>query len=134
MANKLYPKGKKAMMSALVDLLGANVRAILVDAADYAYDDAHEFLTDVPSGARISTSANLSGKAISALAKFDSDDVVFAGVTGDELEIIILYIHTGTEGTSRLILFQDTGITGMPLTPDGNNVQVTVDTDGWFGL
>lgn len=134
MANKLYPKGKRDMMKGLVDLNGGNVRALLVDAADYAYSDAHEFLSDVPSGARIAVSSNLSGKTFSDAAKFDSDDPVLTGVTGDQLEIIILYLHTGTEATSKLILFQDTGVTGMPLTPDGNNVQITVDADGWFGL
>lgn len=134
MANKLYPKGKKAMMQALADLAGGNVRAVLCDSADYTYNDAHEFLSDVPSGARISVSANLSGKTFGADASFDSDDVVFSGVTGDQLEQIILYLHTGTDATSRLIAFFDTGITGMPLTPDGNNVQVTVPAGGWFGL
>lgn len=134
MANKLYPKAKRDMMKGTVDLNGGNVRALLVDAADYAYSDAHEFLSDVPSGARIAVSSNLSGKTFSDAAKFDSDDPVLTGVTGDQLEIIILYLHTGTEATSKLILFQDTGVTGMPLTPDGNNVQITVDADGWFGL
>jgi hypothetical protein len=134
MANKVYPKAKKAMLQALADLSGGNVRAILADAADYTYSDTHEFLSDVPSGARVSISSNLSGKTFGTDGSFDSDDVVFSGVTGDQLEQIILYLHTGTEGTSRLIAFFDTGITGAPLTPDGNNVQVTVPSGGWFVL
>jgi hypothetical protein len=95
---------------------------------------AHDNLDDIPSGARVSVSGNLSGKVFGNDASFDSDDVVFAGVTGDQLEAIVLYLHTGTESTSKLIAFFDTGITGMPLTPDGNNVQVTVPAGGWFTL
>jgi hypothetical protein len=134
MANKLYPKGKRDMMKGLLDMNGGNVRAILVDLDDYTYDDAHDNLDDIPSGARVAVSSNLSGKTFGNDGSFDSDDPVFAGVTGDELEAIVLYLHTGTESTSKLIAFFDTGITGMPLTPDGNNVQVTVDAAGWFTL
>ena len=54
--------------------------------------------------------------------------------TGDQLEAIILFIDTADEFTSRLIMFQDTGVTGMPLTPDGNNVQIVVGANGWFTL
>jgi hypothetical protein len=134
MANKLYPKGKRDMMKGLLDMNGGNVRAILIDSDDYTYDDAHDNLDDIPSGARVAVSSNLSGKTFGNDGSFDSDDPVFAGVTGDQLEAIVLYLHTGTESTSKLIAFFDTGITGMPLTPDGNNVQVTVDAAGWFTL
>jgi hypothetical protein len=36
-------------------------------------------------------------------------------VTRDKLEAIILFID-GDESTSRLLMFQDTGVTGLPLT------------------
>ena len=41
-----------------------NVRAILVDTGAYTYNDTHEFLDDIPSGARIAVSGNLTGKAL----------------------------------------------------------------------
>jgi hypothetical protein len=85
-------------------------------------------------GARIATSANLSGKAVGNDGSFDSDDPTFSGVTGDSIEAIVLYIDTGSAGTSRLIMFQDTGVTGLPLTPDGSDVQINVDAAGWFIL
>lgn len=134
MANALYPKTKAAMMQGGVNLITATVKAILIDLADYTYDAAHDFLNDVGPTARIATSGALSGKAINDLAQFDSADPVFASVAGDQLEAIILFIDTGDESTSRLLLFQDTGITGMPLTPDGNNVQIVVAAAGWFTL
>lgn len=134
MANRIYPKGKKAMLQGLINMATDNIRAVLIDSADYVYDDAHEFLSDIPAAARVSVSANLSGKVFGNDGSFDSDDVVFAGVVGDPVEVLVLYQHGTADTTSRLILFQDTGVTGMPLAPDGNNVQVTVDAAGWFGL
>ena len=55
-------------------------------------------------------------------------------MTGDSIESIVLYIDTGTAGTSRLIMYQDTGVTGLPLTPDGSDAQIVVDASGWFVL
>jgi hypothetical protein len=134
MANKLYPKTKKQFLQAGIDLSAVNVRAILIDTGAYTYDDAHDFLDDIPAGARIAVSGNLTGKVFGDDGSFDSDDPTFAAVAGASIEAIVLYVHTGTESTSRLIMFQDTGVTGLPLTPDGSDVQITVDAAGWFVL
>ncbi len=138
MANHIYPLAKKQMLQAGIDLSSANVKAMLVNVSGagtlYTYNAAHEFLSDVPSAARIATSGNLSGKAIGNDGSFDSDDPTFSGVTGDSVEAIVLYIDTGTAGSSRLIMFQDTGVTGLPLTPDGSDVQINIDAAGWFVL
>jgi hypothetical protein len=122
MANKLYPKSK--FLQAGIDLSAVNVRAILVDTGAYTYNDAHDFLGDIPSGARIAVSGNLVGKAFGDDGSFDSDDPTFTGVSGASIEAIVLYFHTGTDSTSRLVMYQDTGVTGLPLTPDGSDVQI----------
>ena len=134
MANKLYPKTKKQLLQAGIDLSAVNVRAMLVDIGAYAYDDAHDFLDDIPAGARIAVSSNLANKAFGEDGSFDSDDPTFTAVSGASIEAIVLYVHTGTESTSRLIMYQDTDVTGLPLTPDGSDVQITVDAGGWFVL
>jgi hypothetical protein len=41
---------------------------------------------------------------------FDSDDPTFTAASGASIEAIVLYVHTGTESTSRLIMYQDTGV------------------------
>src|SRR4029078_3015039 len=128
----------KQMLQGGIDLSSVNVKALLVNVSGsgtlYAYSASHEVLSDTPYGPRIATSANLSGKAVGNDGSFNSDDPTFSGVTGDSIEAIVLYIHTGTAGTSHLIMFQDTGVTGLPLTPDGSDVQITVDAAGWFVL
>lgn len=104
------------------------------DASDYTFSSAHDFLDDVPSGARVATSGNLGSKTI-ANGTFDSADFTWSSVTGDQSEQIIIYDDTpGTEATKNLIAFYDTGITGMPVTPNGGNINVTVNASGWFSL
>ena len=131
MANAIYPKYKEAAIGggANTDLSAGNVRAILVD-LDYTYAATHEFLSDVPAAARVATSGNLTSKTVTDGA-FDSADVTWSSVTGDQSEAIILYVDTAVEGTSRLFMFLDTGQTGFPVTPNGGDITVTVDAAGW---
>lgn len=134
MANALYPKTKAQMMQGGVNLLTAAIKATLIDLGAYTFDAAHDFLNDIPSGARIATSGDLGSKTIGDDAKFDSADPVFVSVAGTTVEAVVLFLDTGDPATSRLLMFQDTGVTGLPLTPDGSNVQVVVGAGGWFTL
>lgn len=133
MANSRYPKFNEALLSGQVNLLTDDVRVILVDSADYTYSGTHQFLSDVPAAARVSTSAALTGKTVTN-GTFDANDVTLSAVTGDQSEALIIYIHTGTEGTSRLVLFEDTGVTGLPVTPNSGNIDITWPAQGIFGI
>jgi hypothetical protein len=132
MANAIYPLAKKQFLQAGLNLSSSNIKIALVDLDDYTYSAAHEFYTDL--AGVVGTTANLSGKTFGNDGSFDSSDPVATSVTGDEFEALVMYIDTGTPSTSRLIAYFDTGISGAPLTPDGSNVQITVDSDGWFIL
>lgn len=135
MANAIYPKYKQAAIGggANHDLIGGNVKAMLIDLADYTYSASHEFLSDVAGAGIVATSPNLSTKT-NTNGAFDSDNPTFSLVTGDPCEALILYIDTGVAGTSRLVFFQDTGVTGLPVTPSGGDIIVQVDAAGWFIL
>lgn len=125
MANAFYPSAKAAFLKGDIDLELDDIRVILVDLADYTYSGSHDFLNDVPAAARVAVSGNLSSKVVEldgTTARFDADDVTFSSVTGDQFEAYIVYKHTGTESTSALIYFADTGVTGLPLTPNGGNI------------
>lgn len=136
MANVIYPKYKKALLSggSNVNLLSGSVKALLVDTGAYTYDDAHEFLSDVPSGARISTSSSLSSKTVEDDGSFHSANSRWEGVTGVSVESVILFVDTGSPTTSRLVAFYDTSITGLPVTPAGASYNGIPPSGGWFTL
>jgi hypothetical protein len=131
MANHVYPKLRKASVSGLINLLTTNVKFVLVDDDLYTYDAAHEFLSDVPAGARVSITGSLTGKAISDAGAFSSANARFDGVIGASVESVIMFIDTGTPSTSRLVFFQDTDVVGLPVTPSGASYNLIMDPAGW---
>lgn len=134
MSNAWYPEYVEAVLTgaANVDLTTGTLKATLVDTADYTYSSAHDFIADVPSGARVATttlaSPTVTGKVL------DADDATFSSVTGDQAEAIVIWKDTGSEATSRLVLYLDTGVTGLPVTPSGGDVLVTWDATGIAAL
>lgn len=121
----IYPKAKEAMLSGGINLATGTVKAALVDTGTYTYSAAHEFYTSV-SASVVGTPATLASKTVTG-GVFDADDVTFASVTGNSIEAVVLYIDTGTPATSRLIAYIDAG-SGLPLTPNGTNVQMVWDS------
>jgi len=135
MPNAVYPKWKEACGSggSNTNLIAGDVRMILLDLDDDAYSAADEFLSDILAGARIKVSDALTGKSFTG-GVFKAANLTLTSVTGDISEALIFYVHTGVEGTSRLVAFIDTGVTGFPITPDGGNINVTFNASGIFAL
>jgi len=121
--NLLYDHGREGFLDGSIDWDTDDIRAILIDTDDYTVDlDAHDNLDDIPAGARVAVSSALTGKTVTdGIA--DANDVTWPSVTGDQCEAIVLYKHTGTESTSRLIAYIDDA-TGLPVTPNGGDIKV----------
>lgn len=126
MANKLYDAGRNGFLVGSIAWLSDNIKAVLVDTGAYTPNlTTHQFLSDIPSGARISTSSNLGSKtAVAGVA--DAADVVFSAVTGPTVEALVIYKDTGTAATSPLIVYMDTA-TGLPFPPSGSDATITWD-------
>lgn len=126
MANALYDKGREAFLGGDIAWDSDNIKTIIIDTDDYTVDLANDqFLSDIPAGARVATSANLTSKTITD-GVADADDVTYSSVTGDESEALVTFQDTGVEGTSRLIAYIDTA-TGLPVTPNGGDITVQWD-------
>lgn len=133
MANVLYPTGKAAFWTADMDLNTDDMRATLIDLADYTYSSAHNAYDDVPAAARVAESGALGWLSVSP--NFDTNDFSWTSVTGDPCEAVILYNYTGGADSARLLCaYYDTGMTGIPVTPNGANINFTVSASGWFSL
>tara|TARA_R110000772_G_scaffold129472_2_gene237587 strand:- start:429 stop:836 length:408 start_codon:yes stop_codon:yes gene_type:complete len=127
MANALYGLGREGFLGGDIAFDTDNIKAALLDLTDYTPNlTTHQFLSDVPVGARVATSGNLATKTIT-LGVADAAPVTFSAVTGDESEYILIYQDTGVEGTSRLIALVDTA-TGLPVTPNGGDITVQWDS------
>lgn len=136
MANSLYPKFKQALLNKEHDLDTDIIKATLIDSADYTYGAGHTTYADatVPAASKVAVSAQLTTPTI-VDGVFDTADFTWSTVTGDVSEAIILWNDTPTTPTADpLVAFYDTGMTGMPVTPNGGNINVTVHASGWFAL
>jgi len=105
----------------------------LVDINTYVYSDAHEFYNSV-AAAVLGTSKLITGTTINGRV-FDGDDVVFTNVTGTSVGAVVMARQNAGPNTGwRLVLYEDTGITGVPLIPSGGNILVQWNVQGIFGL
>jgi hypothetical protein len=121
--------------TSVVDFDTDTLKIIFVDHADdtpvLATDD---FIDDIASAARvpaIASAPTLGTITVGTVAAgvFDAADTTFTALSGDQAESLILYKHTGTESTSKLIGYWDTA-TGLQLTPNGADVTVAWNASG----
>lgn len=125
--NVLYDNGRQSFLDGLISWSSMTIRAALIDTTQYiAQLTTDQWLSDIPSGAVVATSAPLNNKTISA-GVAGADPVTFTGVSGPLCEAIVLYRDTGIASTSRLIAYLTTA-TGLPVQPNGGNVVVSWDT------
>lgn len=133
MANVIYPLYKEALLdgSSTIDINDGTVKAALIDTGTYTYSASHYIFSQV-SGV-VGTPTEITNTTVDA-GLFDGDDVTFNSVSGDTVEAIIIFIDTGTPSTSRLVAYLDTSITGLPVTPNGGDINVVWDASGIFQL
>lgn len=134
MTQVIYPKFKEHVLSVCLGssakIVSPVVKAILVDMADYTYSASHEFLSDVPSGARVATSPDLANRTYTA-GVLDADDTTFSAVTGDQSEGIIFVVMPASganDSNTRLVALEDSAITGAPVTPNSGDINLAFDS------
>lgn len=134
MANSLYPLWKQQLLQGTGSTaLSGTVKAVLVDTGTYTYNAAHQYYSNL-TGVAGGTPPTLTSKTFTN-GVFDAADTVFLSVpAGVTLEAIVLYCDTGTTTTSPLIAYLDTGITNMPVTPNGGDITVVWNASGIFAL
>jgi hypothetical protein len=138
MANAIYPIFKQALMKACatVSLNGSTTNGpwvALVDTGTYSYGTAHDFYNDL-SGI-IGTDQNIVSPTVVG-RKFDGCNVTFTAVTTPtSIEALVIYRkNTGANTTWRLVLYEDTSVTGLPVTPNGGDISISWNASGIFDL
>ena len=138
MANAVYPLYKQELLksTALYNLSGTEgtngVYCALVDTGTYTYSAAHDFYNDlsgvVGTDQEILTKTQVNGT-------FDGTDLTYTSVSGNSVEALVLYRkNSGANTTWALVLYEDTSVTGLPVTPNGGNITVTWNASGIFTI
>jgi len=138
MANAIYPLWKQEIEKGTTNNLlnsaegATGVYCALVDTGTYTYSAAHQFYSSlsgvVGSDQEILTKTQVNGV-------FDGTDLVFPAVTGASIEALVLYRkNAGANTTWPLIAYIDTGVTGLPVTPNGGAIDITWNASGIFAL
>ena len=134
MANAWYPLYRQSLLAgdANADLDNDTTTdgpfCALVDTGTYTYSSAHQFYSSL-SGV-VGTDQRLTGPTVTN-GTFDGSDLTYTAVSGNSVEALVIYRkNSGANTTWRQVLFLDTGITGLPVTPNGGNITVTWNASG----
>lgn len=134
MANAIYPIFKAALLAASasvslnVDDATDGPFCALLDTGTYTYSAAHDFYNDL-SGV-VGTDQRITAPTVTG-GLFDGGDLTYTAVTGNSIEALGIYRHnSGANTTWRLVAYIDTGVTGLPVTPNGGNITVTWNASG----
>lgn len=136
MANAFYPIWYDAIVqassnSALNGSGTTGVYCALVDTGTYTYSAAHDFYNDLTG--IVGTDQEITSKTFGTVASgvFDGADITYTAVSGASVEALVFYVkNAGANSTWRLLFFEDTGVTGLPVTPNGGNISVAWSASG----
>lgn len=116
MANALYANGREGFLAGDIDWDANTIKVVACDNTYTLNLATDKFLSAIGGGARISTTAALTGKTVTA-GVADADDALFAGVAaGKTIVRLVIYADTGVDATSRLIGQIDTLAGGTPIS------------------
>lgn len=138
MGNAIYDLWKQEILKGTTNNLlnsaegATGVYAALVDAGTYTFSQAHQFYSSlsgiVGTDQEILTKTQVNGA-------FDGTDLTYTAVSGATVEAIVLYRkNAGANTTWPLIAYIDTGVTNLPVTPNGGNITITWNASGIFKL
>ena len=138
MANAIYPLYKQSLLAGDAnadldnDTATDGVFVALVDTGTYTYSAAHQFYSSL-SGI-VGTDQRITAPTVTN-GTLDGADVTFPAVTGNSAEAFVIYRkNSGANTTWRLVAYIDTGVTGLPVTPNGGDITITWDASGIFAL
>lgn len=133
MANALFPKWKEQLLqfTANNNLSAGTVKVALVTSG-YTYSATDQFYSSI-SASVVGTPQTIGTKTFTN-GVFDGADVTFSAVTGSQVTRLVIYIDTGSAATSPLVAYLDTGVTNLPVTPNGGDIAITWNASGIFAL
>ncbi len=128
MANSLYDLARQSFLSQnpALDWDSDTIKVMLIKTAQ-SFSNAHQFVSDLTGANIVQRSGALASKTVTN-GVADAADVTFSAVTAGSTVTLIVYKDTGSDATSPLIAWIDTGtnLTGGVATNGGD---ITVSWD-----
>jgi hypothetical protein len=126
MANALFNPGREGFLDGTIDWDTGDQRAMLVKST-YTFDGTDKFLSDLGSvdngrSTSLGTKTVVDGVASAAVTSLTATSAVACNA-------IVVFQHTGSDATARVIAYIDTPSAGLPFTPSaGQTINITWDT------
>ena len=125
MANALYDPGREGILDETIGMNSGDIRVMLV-LSTYTFSAAHKFITDLGAVDNGRTAA-LSGKTFTG-GVFDAADTSLTATSASACKALVIFKHTGSDATARLVAYIDTPTSGLPFTPSASQtVNITWD-------
>lgn len=125
MANVLYDPGREGFLDGSIDWDTGDIRVMLV-LSSYAFSAAHKFVSDL-GAVDNGRSAALGSKTVTN-GVADAADTSLVATAATASKALVIFQHTGTDSTARLIAYIDTPTSGLPFTPSaGQTVNIAWD-------
>jgi hypothetical protein len=125
MANALYDKGREGFLDGTINWSSGDIRACLVKST-YTFSAAHTVMSDVGANDNGRSAALGSKTVTSGIA--DAADSSLTATAASACNALVVFQHTGSDATARLIAYIDTPTSGLPFTPSASQtVNLTWD-------
>lgn len=125
MANALFDPGREGFLDGSIDFDTDDIRWMLV-LSTYTFDATDKFISDLGAvdngrSAALGTKTVTNGVA-------DAADSSLSATAATASKALVLFKHTGSDATARLIAYIDTPTSGLPFTPAaGQTVNIVHD-------
>lgn len=111
-----------------------DIRVLLMDG--YTYDSSDVFVSDLGTGTIIARSTALQNPTVTN-GTFDADDITISAVpAGHTITDVVVFKHTGSDATARVIghIDQDQSAVALSLATNGSDIVVSFSASGVFSL
>jgi len=126
MANALYDPGREGFLDGSIDWDTNDMRVMLV-LSSYTFSATHKFISDL-GAVDNGRSAALGTKTVTnGVANAAATSLTATAATASKA--LVIFQHTGSDATARLIAYIDAPTSGLPFTPSaGQTVNITWDS------
>lgn len=119
MSNALFDPGREGFLDGSINWSSGDIRVMLVRST-YTFDATDKFLSDLGSVDNGRSSALGSKTVTNGIA--DAADTTITATAANACNALVLFQHTGSDSTARVIAYIDSPSSGLPFTPAASQV------------